>query len=138
MKTSSLEINQFQAGENASEARQPICAYGLRTRSQSMRQEKSPDFSGLRSETTSNARGVTDKSAGPIRLASYQLGGTVSGCEESVNTAETALLGGNQGCTQCRSAVPGPTRLLPAEPSARQQEGCIFIELGFNVNELNR
>lgn len=38
----------------------------------------------------------------------------------------SVLLGGNQGFTNSRSAVPEPTRLLPAEPSAEQQDEQIL------------
>lgn len=36
------------------------------------------------------------------------------------------LPGGNQGCTQSRSAVPEPTRLLSIEPSTKQQDERIL------------
>ncbi len=43
-------------------------------------------------------------------------------------------MGGNQGCTHSRSAVPEPSCLLSAEPSAGHQDSYIFDASGGDVN----
>lgn len=54
-------------------------------------QEKSPDWSGLDSATTSNAGGVAEKSVKPIRLAGCQLGSILDAHAECVNSRASAL-----------------------------------------------
>lgn len=53
-----------------------------------------------------------------------------------IEMSPLVLPGGNRGCTQSRSAVPEPTRLLSVEPSTKQQDGRILDDSRSNVKSM--
>lgn len=54
--------------------------------------------------------------------------------EEPTAVSSSISEGGNRGCTQNRSALPEPARLLPVEPSTEHRDGFILDDAGAVVN----